>query len=544
MNNYSQNNFYGKAPVLNLLQRRVLDLKEGYRQNVAFLGNRFVGKTVLLHQLMKEIDDEAMVVIYLDLEHQDLNYFFFRFVGSLLYNFSKIEKLPLFDDIQLLMENARPFIPQTIEEIKRIQSHLSEDKCEQMYRQLISLPEIFTAESGKFCVIILDEFQNLDELGIADVFQELGKKIMTQKRCIYIVSSSAPAFARTILSEKLSLLFGNFEILEMGAFDLKTSGQYVNDYLKEIKIKDQLRDFLVDLTAGHPLYLNLILEELLHLSALHKQSEIFIPIVMQAIENVLFHPWGVLSRHFEIMVNQLVQTKNNRAMSSVMIALANGRHQLKEIASQVGLKPAVLTQRIHRLLESGIIIKNGSVFHFQDKLLRYWIKYVFQKRMQSIDPNPDKQRKNFHEELNTAVANFQLISQKDLSSRILELLSCFDNEAFQLNGRKYKLPLFHEITPLHVDHSSGCDFQVIKASSTEGIWFIIFKKDNLSENDVNVFLRELKKLDQKPHRRVIISLSDLDENTRIRALQERIWIWNEKEINALLNFYDKPFILK
>ena len=205
---------------LNLLKRRVLDLKEGYRQNVALLGNRFVGKTFVLQKFLAELDDENIVAIYLDLDNKDFNFFFFRFVGSLLYNFSKISKLPLFDDLQLLMENARTLIPQTIDEIKKIQLLLSDDRCEEAYRELIALPEIFSSETGKFCVIIMDEFQNLQELEIPNVFQELGKKIMTQKRSIYIVSSSYPTAAKQILSEKLSLLFGNFEMIEMEPFDL------------------------------------------------------------------------------------------------------------------------------------------------------------------------------------------------------------------------------------------------------------------------------------------------------------------------------------
>ena len=161
-----------------------------------------------------------------------------------------------------------------------------------------------------------------------------------------------------------------------------------------------------------------------------------------------------------------------------------------------------------------------------------------------MDLDTQKKRKEFAEELNRSWMNFQKASQKDLSSRIVELLSCFDNEAFSLNGRKYKLPVFYEIVPFQNSKLNGIDFQVIKASGSDGVWFIILKKESLCENDVNAFLGELKKLDQKPQRRVIISLSDLDEHTKIKALQERMWIWNEKEINMLLSFYDKPFIVK
>lgn len=539
----TENTFFGKSPILNLLKRRVLDLKEGYRQNVALLGGRFVGKSLLLRTFIGELDDEQMIVIYLDLDNKDFNYFFSRFVGSLLYNFSRTQKLPLFDDLPLLLENAKALIPQTVEEIKRIQGQLSEDRCKEAYGALISLPELFSSETGKFCVVILDEFQSLEELGIADVFQELGKKIMTQKRSIYIVSSSAAGFAKKILSEKLSLLFGNFEIIEMEPLDLAHSGNFIEHRLEGIRMSPTLSGFLTDFTAGHPLYLGLIVQEIIHLCAVHKQPEVFIPLLIQAIENVLFHPWGALSRHFDILITQLAFAKNQRAMSSVLIALANGKHKLKEVAQQVGLKGSVLNQRISRLIESSIILKNGSAFHFQDKLLRYWIKYVFQKRLQAIDLDPAKNKKEFVEEVSRSWANFQKVCEKDLSWRIVELFACFDNEAFSLNGRKYKLPAFYEIAPLN-SHLAGADVQIIKASESQGDWFIILKRSSLSENDVNAFVAELKKLNQKPQRRVIISLTDLDENTRLKALQERMWIWNEKEINALLSFYDKPFILK
>ena len=410
MNNPIENVFFGKNPILNLLRRRVLDLKEGYRQNVALLGSRFVGKSLLLRKFISELDDEGMIVIYLDLDNKDFNYFFSRFVGSILYNFSKAQKLPLFDDIQLLMENARPFIPQTVEEIKRIQSELLDDHCEKSYRDLIFLPEIFSGETGKFCVVILDEFQNLEELGIANVFRELGKKIMTQKRSIYILSSSASSFAKKILSEKLSLLFGNFEMIEMEPMDLSHSGSFIEERLRCIRMSTALCGFLTDFTAGYPLYLNLICQEIIHLCAIHRQSEVFIPILIQAIENVLFNPWGALSRHFEILVTELSFAKNHRAMSAVVIALANGKHKLKEVARQAGLKGTALNQRISRLIESGIVVKNGNIFHFQDKLLRYWIKYVFQKKLQAFDLDPRKRREEFVEELNRSWANFQKVS--------------------------------------------------------------------------------------------------------------------------------------
>ncbi len=98
--------------------------------------------------------------------------------------------------------------------------------------------------------------------------------------------------------------------------------------------------------------------------------------------------------------------------------------------------------------------------------------------------------------------------------------------------------------PYKLRNDAGSYYDLIKASTLEGEWFIILKKEALLENDVNAFLVESKKLEQRPQRRIIISLSDLDETAKVKALQEKVWIWSEEEFNALLNLYDKPYIVR
>lgn len=539
-----ESNFFGRKPTLELLKRRVIDLKEGYRQNIAFLGSRYTGKSSILRQFLSDLDDEQVVPVYLDLDNKDFRYFFSKFSGSILYNFLKVQNLPVHEVRKLLQESAKKLIPLTVEAIKKIENLIVKEKWLEAYREVIALPEIFTNESNKFCVIILDEFHNLEDFEVNDVFRELGKKIMTQKRCLYLVTSSLPAVAKKILSEKLSLLFGNFELISVAPFDLKTSQAYIEQHLQGVNIGVQFKNFLTDFTGGHPLYLSLICQELVSLCAIHEQHWIFMPLMIEAIENCLFNKWGILSRHFELTINGLIQSKGQQTMGSVLIALANGKHKLNEIAQMAGIKQSIALLKLNQLIEVGLVSKNGNFFLIEDKLLKYWIKYVFEKRLKAIEPYPENQRKEFHEEVTHSLMYFNQISREDLSSRIVELLHCFDNEAFQLNGRKYKLPSFKEIVPLKLRDLSGSYFDVIKACCEEGVWLIVLKNDHLYENDLNLFLTELKKFEQKPQKRMIISMSELDANARLKALQEKMWIWNEQEINSLLNIYDKPYIVR
>ena len=85
---------------------------------------------------------------------------------------------------------------------------------------------------------------------------------------------------------------------------------------------------------------------------------------------------------------------------------------------------------------------------------------------------------------------------------------------------------------------------VIKASTEDAVWFVVSKRDPIEESDVNMIIKEAKQISPKPERCMIISLNELDENTRLKALQERFWIWNEQELNTLLSLFNKPYIVR
>ena len=85
---------------------------------------------------------------------------------------------------------------------------------------------------------------------------------------------------------------------------------------------------------------------------------------------------------------------------------------------------------------------------------------------------------------------------------------------------------------------------VIRALTADNIWLIVFKDDPFAEADVNAVLEESRKTGHRPHKRLIISLNKLDENTRVKALQEKFWIWGEEDVNTLLTLFDKPYIVR
>jgi len=538
-------NFYGRRSVLEILKKRVMGLKEGYRQNVALLGDRYIGKTALLHRLISQMEEQDVFFIYLDLENRDFDYFAIQFTKSLLYNYLKKENLsPLQEDLKLLCAAAQDRLPRTVFLVRAIADLTAQGKMLEAYHMILSLPEVMTQETGKSVVLIFDEFGHLENFNIPEVFVELGKRIMTQKNCLYIVASSKAQQTQTILSEKLSLLFGNFETIALGPFNFSEAQGLIDHNLEGVKIGLYLKNFMADFTGGHPLYINLLCQELICLSGVYAQQEIYAPIVTQAIENVVFNPWGVISRHFELQVNTLTVGKSAGLTVALLGALAQGKHKICDLQTSLRLKSSQVNPRVNALQDSNIVERNGNYYHIKDKLFSYWIKYVHQRRLRVIDLEAGRSRKQFKEEINKALNDFGMVARKDLSVRIADLMHKFDNESFVLCGRRYKLTAFRDIKVLKLRIGTGNYFDAISAQSHEGLWLVVLKKDPVHDNDLNGILEEIKKLVPRPARSVIVSLSGLDENAKLRALQEKLWIWDEDQLNSLMHLFDEPIIVR
>ncbi|NTV29025.1 MAG: ATP-binding protein [Candidatus Omnitrophica bacterium] len=533
----------GRKEILSLLKKRVTDLKEGYRQNVALIGSLYVGKTTILHQLLAELDEGALIPVYLDLENRDLDYLASKTARSILYHFCKNKGLAVSEDLSQLINTARPHIPRTVEWVEGIAALIGGGRLEELLDRVLALPNLFSQETDRCTVIVYDEFQALAEFGVPGIFRKLADCITTQKRSLCVIASSYEEQSKKILAEELTLLFGNFEIVHVLPLDLRASQEFIERRMGGLRMGLQLRNFLADFTGGRPLYLDILIQEVINLGAIFKQQEVYAPLVVQAMENLIFNRWGALNRHFELALNRITVGKNSQLVTDILFAMANGARKVKDIIDQSGGKPAHVAQRIKYLIDEDIVEKNGNYFHIKDKLMRYWIKYVFQKRVKSIEMEPGRQRKEFKEEINRAVTEFQTKCRMDLPSRMMELLNCFDNEQFDLYGRTYKLPVFRGLTPIKMHYRGGTSFDVIKADTDDGLWLLILRKDPLAENDINAVTDEARKMGLRPRKCVIVSLASLDDGARLRALEERMWIWNEPVLNSLMSLYDKPYIV-
>ena len=82
-----QDNLFDRKIYLDTLEKRIGDLKDGYRQNIAIIGDELIGKTSIIFKFLNKFYDNRIIMLYLEIRPESLASFIRRFLGVLLYNF-------------------------------------------------------------------------------------------------------------------------------------------------------------------------------------------------------------------------------------------------------------------------------------------------------------------------------------------------------------------------------------------------------------------------------------------------------------------------
>lgn len=528
----TQENFFDRKFYLDILEKRVSGLLEGYRQNIAIIGDELVGKTSIIFKLLNKFYDTRILFIYLEIRPESLSFFAKRFIGTLLYNLLANSGIPLKEDLDFLIERSEKYIPKTVERIKQILTSLEKKKRNNIFADLLSLCETIKQETEKSCVVVFDEFCNLENIGIKNIYKEWTKLLVSQKNTMYIIVSSLKFKTRTVLSKNLSLLFGNFEVITVEPFDIKTSEEYLNNKLSQFNLNSGLKNFIIYFTAGFPFYLEVIADSLL------KNGRTGLADI---IENLLFDSCGILNQRFSNYLKRLLDSRHSQEYLSILYFISSGHNKLKDIAHILRRTKKELALKIGHLLELDIITRNGDFLKINDRVFGFWLRFVYQERLQSLTFDAKNQKSVFRKNIEGIIEEFIHSAQRPVMERMHELLRLFEDEVMQFEKKRLKLNHFKEIKSLEFNKKGIKDGLI--GRSNESIWIMAFKYGLLTEEDIGEFAKECKKYHHKLQRKIIVAFNDVDTNAKLRALDEKIWMWDLNNLNQVFDVFCKPRII-
>ncbi len=537
----SAEQFFGRKDILSVVEKRVNALKDGYRQNIALTGQSLSGKSSIIHHLLYNLKDEKIIAVYIELIEEGFDKFSHKFIGSLLYNFLKGIGQPVKEDLEFLISEAKKYIPHTVSAIDRIRDPLQKMTREQAYSELFNLTSFIKEETHKSCIIIFDEFHNLGALGLKNPFAIFGKKIMVQKDTMYIVTSSRVSSVKKILSEKLSLLFGNFEAIEVSGFDLKTAQSFLEERLKSIRVPDEYKEFLISFTDSNPFYLDVVSQRLKQLGERFTFKRISEETLIQAFHECFFDFKGTVNQYLSNYLETVFDKKKGYEKHlPYLTALSENLKKLPEIAGFVKKKPREAARFLNELAEMDIVTKTGTFYLLSDRMLGFWLKHVYQKKRSSIISYMPERAKDFKELMRTTLNEYTAESKKDLSQKVQEILKSFNNDSVQIEYKSYTLSRLADVKMEEFENKRP----FLKGAAKGKPWVVYIKEGLLQDIDIIEFTDQVKALKEPVARKIIVAPFGVDANASLLAKDEKIWIWDMEALNLFMSIYDKPRLVK
>jgi len=532
--------------ILNALVHRFNSFSEGYRQNIAIIGEHSIGKTTLIKNLLSsdEIKKDAILPIYLEIKIEPFDFCAKRFIKSTLFQLLQSDPLlTASHDTVLLIEDLKRTYPKTAQTCIRVLQDIEKGRFEEGYSFMLDISATIFEESKKRCVLILDEFHNLDNFNLKHPFGTLAKKIMIQKDTMYILLSSRTTTAQRLLNEKLSMLFGNFEKISLPPFDANMSRTFLTDKIKTTSFPQVYLDFIASFTGNKPFYMQLVCDEIERTIFSQKASgSDYDNLIKLAFIETIFKKKGVINQHFSNLFFKISDARLLSKSAAVLIALSSeNNNKQQDIVKSTKLQAKDVSKILNRLIEMDIIVRNGSLYRFRDKLFSCWLRVVYLKRIMSFSIDEQLEENYFKKDVTNRLNAFVQEFEKELSSRIMDLFKLFGNDVIQLNGRKHKFLSFNNVQKL--DEGLGNNISILAACNKRQ-WLCTIKKEYVTENDITKILEGMRERlrNTRIHRNILISLGGINENAYLLAKETKFWVWDLDSLNVLMELYGKPHI--
>ncbi|MBN1689253.1 MAG: ATP-binding protein [Candidatus Omnitrophica bacterium] len=532
------------------LRKRIEALEEGYRQNVGLIGPDGMGKTYLLESIFHSlIGQSRFIPVYFDAESVDYDNFAERWIGAMLTGVFLSQSVQPPENYQSLLRAAALIVPVTVGRIETLQKNFRKEKIATSVRELFSLIGTLSDETGKKVALLIDEFHAIEKLPANDPFVMMGREIMAQKNTIYIVASSYAARAKEIFRDKFSLLFGNFEIVEIDAFDGDQAEKWIKSRIPGKQFGATEIKFLLRLTGGNPQYLDILIDRI-EAQVTHIESAHHIPTFeldfekkvpkrsfFDAVYEEVFSEFGRIGLLFRNRIDLCSRmAKDSAPYLKALVALACGRRKMLGISTFIEKKNRETKKILDRLVHEEWVCRKGDFYILNDVFFRFWLREVFYKKKQLFTPEMIKVRQSFIEALERQWRECENSWRDGLAMTVEKLFKEFRNDVVEVGQKRWQCPQFSEIG-FRPTNEKVITFY---AKGPRVRWLCQVAYEPVKEEEIASFIQESKKYKKRILKKIMIAVGGIEQNAKLMAQEARIQVWDLKCFNALLDLYDIP----
>lgn len=538
---------FGRAELLDRLLRRAVGLTAGYRQNLALLGPPGIGKSTILQRaadLLKQHPPLLPVVLQVR-DGSTMAEFVEQFGSTLLHRYwmdQRGRETP--QTFEALARLCQPYLPKTTALLAQAQARARRGRAAAL-TALFEAPGQLRRESGRLCVILLDEFHRLSAWGAGTSYAALSRQVVVQQDTMYILASSAVPEARRILRERLAVLFGHFEVIPVEPFDLATSVRFLTEHagLTELGLPTAIA--LADLAEGDPSVLDHMAQ------ALPAGRSATIADVAPALTALLLRPTGALALDCRTRLDRLPAARRPSVLP-VLLAVAQGHHRIGAVAAATGRTIADVTRAVRTLAEHGLVVRRGVFCGISRRLFQLWLEAVYRLEHGPVHVELPVAEQTFAEAVRRWLQQATARAPQQVLETTAEMVRRFQNDLVELRGRRVRLPKLDVHTLLMPGAPRAVVGQrpppVDAAPRPSGRrddirWLCVPYPTLVREADAVALLQALRHAAKPWTRRLVIALEGLEVNAKLLLQAHRCWVWELEDLNQLLDLYGVPRLL-
>lgn len=534
---------FDRDEVLALLRKRVGGFLAGYRKNLALLGPEGAGKTLLLRRLLQEGLPAVPppVPVYVEVrDGENVVEWTARFAQSVFYPFLQSRGVsPLPRNLPELLRICGDYAPKSAAFAARVLRLAEQGRSDEAYEQMWDLPQGIAQETGCQSVLVIDEFHRLRGLPVKDPFRPLGRRVMVQSSSLFVVASSHPAAARAILKEGLALLFGQFEVLEIGPLSPLACLRAVRAVWPGVREDPFLEEIFLELAQGHAATLDLLLSGLRE--QLGRPGERSPQQVLLDLLQALFvGPESEMRSRFEARLRSLPAHHTRPFCIQVLCAAAGGKHRLAQIAEQLDRSSAQVSRALQILEQSGLVERHGAFQRVPGRLFELWMRMGYPVLQGVGLAGPGEASAHFQEMSSGWITQIRQAVQRPAAERVADLLREWKGEVVEVEGHRTLLPAFGRIE-LVAGPAGRPVIRARRSGRQAAGWCVLPWSGPLSEGEARE-LAELARVAGKDFRAAVVGAYPIDINARLILQQAKVRLWDLQTLNTLLDLYGQPLV--
>ncbi|MBU1122440.1 MAG: hypothetical protein ABIH71_01615 [Candidatus Omnitrophota bacterium] len=520
MNHYQSINYK-----FSVLHKRVEGFGQEYRQNIVLLGDNADEISYLLENYLQS-NNKVKDIVYL---HATASFgnardFFYSIIIALLSEY--LQKIDSLDNLINNITNQGG-LDSTLELIKNTLK-----KEDTHFSEVLDVINSFINETGKKCVLIIEEFLTLDKL-FSNLYQDFSKFIILQRSCMVVLTTSHFRDAEKILATKLNLLFGNFEKVYLSENIFLDNYIYLKNRLGPLTPSPLFISYFVNIIGSNIIYYDLI-EKIIRSHYLNNSEE---NSILKVVEESFYSRESYFFQKFIAKIDLIkVNFKDYNSALKILSYLSQGYIRKKELALFKICEAKDLGAILGKLCELRYIENLGNIYKIKDSLFSFWISCIFKPYFFPPVLDAKKRQLIIRQKIQEEIVLFKEDFLKEKVKKVLELMAAFKDDVLKDGRRKYRLPSIEKTKMISYPERNS---HFIIGEGKE-IVFVGVKENRVDDSDILDFIDSGCNIKGKGVRKIFISLDRISPTAKLIAKRHKLLLWDVNEINGLLRVYNKP----